>query len=372
MKRKMILMVPMLHQGGFERVCVLTARLLNPCFDVTIVVFDLKDLAYDIEGLSVICLDMGVKEGKLGKIWNVWKRSRRVKKIREEIRPDIVYSFGPTANLVNVFSRGVGEVWCGVRSYMDLDSPRKLQMFARYSHRLVCCSKGIEGEIRAFCPEAHLVTLHNPYSIAEIRQKAKESLGEDYPFSEENKVIVSMGREDDVKGFWHLLKAFSLVADKETQARLMIIGEGDFKEYRRLAGDLGVEDKVFFTGVQKNPFQYLTKAAVYVLTSYYEGFPNALVEAMALEIPVIATDCKTGPKEILLENSEYGILIPNMNPEKNLDASVIEKAEEALAEQIVTLLADKELYESYCEKARIRAEYFSYEKYASFFREYMN
>ena len=116
MKKKVMLIVPMLHQGGFERVCVATARLLEPYADVYIVIFDSKDIAYDIKGLNVTDLHLGVKEGKIGKILNVVKRSYAVKKLKKEWGIDIAYSFGSSANIVNVFSKSAEEVWTGIRS----------------------------------------------------------------------------------------------------------------------------------------------------------------------------------------------------------------------------------------------------------------
>ena len=120
-------------------------------------------------------------------------------------------------------------------------------------------------------------------------------------------------------------------------------------------------------------------ADIYVLTSYNEGFPNALVEAMTLGIPVIATNCLTGPAEILLKEyhgqpevkdvfmAEYGILIPNMSPDKNLDSGIIEADEIKLADTILKLWRDKELYQKYVEKAKKRSAYFNYETYVKRF-----
>ena len=180
------------------------------------------------------------------------------------------------------------------------------------------------------------------------------------PWKERENIIVSMGREDDVKGFWHLLKSFYLVKKEVSDARLMIIGDGEFEEYKVLAKELGVAEELYFTGMKKNPFPYLSAARVYVLTSYHEGFPNALIEAMALGVPVIATDCLTGPREILRkENVAYGILIPNMNPEKNLKASEISEEEAGLAEEIKRMLTDEEYRKHYQKAAVARSKDFS-------------
>ena len=396
MKKKIMLIVPMLHQGGFERVCVATARLLEPYYEVYIVIFSAMDIAYDIRGLHVIDIHMKSVEGKAGKILNVFRRAKRVAALKREYGIDIAYSFGPTANLVNVFSgmrpfqKGEAEressertkIWCGVRSYMDMGNPGLLRLFCRFSDRVVSCSRLIQRELEARFSCRKVCTLYNPFDLEAIRRQSKE-IGEKerIPFSGCGRVIVSMGRQDDVKGFWHLLKSFSLLHRKYGDARLLIVGEGDFREYWTLADELGISDAVSFPGVKKNPFPYLALGRMYVMTSVNEGFPNVLVEAMALGIPVISTNCMTGPAEILAEDfdtvsgrqeyldADYGILIPVMEKKKNLDASVITEEEKKLAEQMERLLSDEALYEKYSRAAVTRAAQFSGEAYVKRIRE---
>ncbi|HJB14624.1 MAG TPA: glycosyltransferase [Candidatus Blautia excrementipullorum] len=385
MKKKIMLIVPMLHQGGFERVCVATARLLEPYYEVYIVIFSAMDIAYDIRGLHVIDIHMKSVEGKAGKILNVFRRAKRVAALKREYGIEIAYSFGPTANLVNVFS-GMRpfrknaakrtKIWCGVRSYMDMGNPGLLRLFCRHSDRVVSCSRLIQRELEARFSCRKVCTLYNPFDLEAIRSQSKE-IGEKerLPFAGCGRVIVSMGRQDDVKGFWHLLKSFSLLHRKYEDIRLLIVGEGDFKEYWKLAEDLGISDAVSFPGVKKNPFPYLALGRMYVMTSINEGFPNVLVEAMALGIPVISTNCMTGPAEILAEDfdavsgrqeyldADYGILIPVMEEKKNLDSSVITEEERKLAGQMERLLSDEALHEKYSRAAVARAAQFSGEAY---------
>ena len=151
---------------------------------------------------------------------------------------------------------------------------------------------------------------------------------------------------------------------------------------------MGIDAFIHFSGMQSNPFPYIKLGNVYVLTSYHEGFPNALIEAMALDIPVIATDCLSGPREILLDeyeveedytwdnpdinmNKDYGILVPNMSAEKNLNADVITKEEEKLAEVIVELLDNKEKIQHYKEAGHKRVESFTKEHYVEQLLELM-
>lgn len=390
MKKKIMLIVPMLHQGGFERVCVATARLLEPYYEVYIVIFSAMDIAYDIRGLHVIDIHMKSVEGKAGKVFNVFRRAKRVAALKEEYGIDIAYSFGPTANLVNVFSgmrpfrknaakqegKARAKIWCGVRSYMDMGNPGLLRLFCRHSDRVVSCSRLIQRELEERFSCRKVCTLYNPFDLAGIQAQAKEAgEKERLPFAGCGRVIVSMGRQDDVKGFWHLLKSFSLLHRKYGDARLLIVGEGDFKEYWKLAEDLGISDAVSFPGVKKNPFPYLALGRMYVMTSINEGFPNVLVEAMALGIPVISTNCMTGPAEILAEDfdavsgrqeyldADYGILIPVMDAKKDLDASVITEEERKLAGQMERLLSDEALHEKYSRAAVRRAAQFSGEAY---------
>ena len=199
-KKKIMLIVPMLHQGGFERVCVATARLLEPYYDVFILIFDSKDIAYDIKGLNVIDLHMGVRDSKIGKAVNIVKRSRAVRKWKRRLNIDIAYSFGPSANIVNVFSGRQAKIWVGIRSYMDMENQGKIRLFCRRADKVLCCSARIEEEVREKYGCGKAVTLYNPLDVADLREKAS---GEEplLPWDNRENIIASMGREDDVKGF---------------------------------------------------------------------------------------------------------------------------------------------------------------------------
>lgn len=367
-KKSLMLIVPMLHQGGFERVCVATARLLDPFCNVYIVMFDSKDIAYDIKGLNVIDLHIGVKKDIVSKAFNLFKRSLAVRKLKSKLDIDIAYSFGPSANLVNVFSGIRSQIWVGIRSYMDMGSQRKIRLFAAKSDKILCCSKIIEEELtdKYNCRKA--VTLYNPLDVSDLQTKAKEE-NIRLPWESQEHIIASMAREDDVKGFWHLIKSFSVVQKEIPDAKLMIIGDGSFEEYKILAKNLGITEHVFFTGMKKNPFPYLHAAQLYVLTSYNEGFPNALIEAMALSVPVIATDCLTGPKEIL--DGDCGVLIPNMSSVKNMNPNDISGEEKQLAKEIIHMMTDDEYRRRYSEAALKRAQDFSYDHYVDCIRQLM-
>lgn len=366
---KLLLVVPMLHQGGFERVCVRTARILAQDFDVTIAMFSDADIAYDITGLQTVNLDVPAKDGKLSKLLNVARRVVRLGGLKRRLRPDITYSFGPTANLINVFTPVCGQIWTGIRSYMDMDNSRKLKLFVGRSDRVVCCSKVIAKELMERFGAKNTQVLYNPYDSAWIEKSAAERLAGMPDFSGK-KVIVSMGREDDCKEFWHLIKCLYLIRDAVPEAMLCIIGDGSFAEYKQLAKDLGIEEKVCFAGLQKNPFPYLAAGTLYVGTSSMEGFPNALVEAMSCGLPSVFSNCMSGPAEILSDRFEqvvgkqevlrerYGVLIPVMDDTKNLDAAFFPEEEKALAVLLAELLRDEAKLERMAKAAKERAAQF--------------
>lgn len=387
-KKKLMLISPMLHQGGFERVCVTTARLMEPYFDVTIVIFDSANIAYDVKGLKIIDLNLGVRQGKFRKIINILRRSKKLKRLKRELKPDIAYSFGPTANMVNAFSktkRTKTKVWLGIRSYMDMNENVKLTLFTRMADLIVCCSKEIEKEVNLRFEFNKTTVLYNPYDVDAILEEAEEKeptlpWGESDDHKKKLRYLISMGREDDVKGFWHVLKIFALVHEKVPEIRLVILGEGTFEPYKRMAAEFKIADVVYFAGVQREPYKYLKKGDIYLLTSSNEGFPNALVEGMALGLAAISVNCKTGPAEILCgEDSvsldcrmekegniiygEYGIILPVMGKKRNLDVGEIEPLERQMAEVVTKLLQDETSLRKYQEAARVRAQMFNHDNY---------
>ena len=382
-----MLMVPLLDQGGLERICAMTAKLLTPHCHLTLVVFSTKGMIYDVDGVDMIDLNLGSVPGKVGKAVNLCKRIRAIKKIKRERNIEITYSFGPTANLANVFTRVknakvnheqiTDKIWVGIRGYGALEDKYDMTLFCKRADKVVCCSQIMADEVKAKFWAKDVVCVYNPCDVESIRRLAEEPLPADSQkfFDTGAPVVTAMGREHDVKGFWHLIKAFALAKKKIPALKLMIVGEGTFAEYRKLAEDLQVEQDVWFTGVQKNPFAYLKQASLFVMTSVSEGFPNSLIEAMAVGIPAMSVNCKTGPAEIFLDDyrkggdghtvieGEYGVLLPVIHPEKNLDASVIEKEEEIMAEQMVKVLTEPEKLAERKAASLKRAEDFSVQAY---------
>ena len=382
--KNVMLITPMLHQGGFERICVMTARLLAADYDVTIVVFSMEDIAFDISNLKVINLDLKSRPGRLAKVINVLRRSRRLTKLQKNLNTDVSYSFGMTANIANALTGGAKKKICACHSFEEIKNGRYMKLIGKKADLLFCCAKKMTDLAVKQYGFSNIETLWNPCDTEEVREQSRKGNKEELTFFEEEKpVFVSMGREDEVKGFWHLLKAFRRVSESLPDAKLAVIGEGSFEKYKALARELQIEERIWFTGLKKNPFPYLAKGKAYVLSSISEGLPNALVEALSLSLPVISVNCLSGPAEILHENwqeaeekkeyfeADYGILTPAVSQTPDFQAKwqkegkiiKLEKEEEILAEAMLRIATDEELCRHYRERGICRAEDFSKEKY---------
>ena len=376
-------MVPMLHQGGFERVCIKTARLMQDFYNVHILIFSSKDINFDITGLDVIDIDVPARKGTFYKVINVLKRVNKTRKIKKQLGVDISYSFGSSANYVNVLSRGKEKVLTGLRCQTDMENPRQVNLFCQKSDQVLSCSKEIVRQLSRDFNYNKSTYIYNPLDTEDIQKKGSEEIT-DFPFDKDTKVISCMGRNDYIKGIWHLVKAFSLVEKRHPEARLVVLGAGNWEPYKEMAEKLGLSDKIFLPGNRKNPFAYVAKSDIYVCSSNHEGFPNAVLEAMALKKPLISADCKTGPREILLSDEqygkliidipngdstkvaidgEYGILVPDMGENVDMDISNITQEEKILASKIIELLDDDEKRNSYANKAYERALFYTPNKY---------
>lgn len=383
MKKKILLMVPRVHQGGQERICLLTARLLQKEHDVTVLIYDDTDCVYDLSGLRIINIHSKAHPNRFVKLLRVGQRVMRVRRIKKREKYDICYSFGATANLVNIFSKKGEQVWVGIRGYDDVDDVRRTGLFCRYADKVVCCARIMERDLAAKYTPRDVASLYNPCDTEEILRRREESLpAEEEAFFAGGKVLITMGRDAHLKGYWHLLKAFSLVLKKVPDAKLLILGRGEYRACKELAQALQITDRVWFAGVRNNPFPYLKRSTLYILSSQDgEGFPNALAEAMAAGLPVAATNCKSGPAEILFDEYEkaedrsriyeadYGILLPIGEDAENYEPNHIEPQEEEMAGALISLLTDTEKAEHYRRQAGRRAADFSNETYLREFKK---
>jgi glycosyltransferase involved in cell wall biosynthesis len=175
---------------------------------------------------------------------------------------------------------------------------------------IVCTAKAMVEDGIAFygCAREKMRIIPNGLDIEAIDRARREPPG--HPWADGGYALVAaMGRLCPQKGFDILLDAFAPLSTVIPSVRLVILGKGQDRERLvRQAAALGIADKVDFPGWLPNPHAVISRAAVFSLSSRYEGFPNAMLEAMACCVPVVATDCPSGPSEIL--EGDVGILVP--------------------------------------------------------------
>jgi len=153
--------------------------------------------------------------------------------------------------------------------------------------------------------------IYNPFDLNHIRSQSNASL--DHPWFQpaQPKVVLAIGRLDSAKDYPTLIEAFARLRSKGRNIRLMILGEGQLRGLLEAnARQLGLtEQEIQLPGFVPNPFAYLARCGVFVLSSCYEGLPGVLIEAMACGAPVVSTDCPSGPREIL-HGGRWGALVP--------------------------------------------------------------
>lgn len=294
--------------------------------------------------------------------------SIKYRKISNEYKPDVSLSFLTFDNFVNIISNIGNEktkVIVSVHialsmktSVLDYFASLLMKILYNKADIIIAVSEGVRNELiqdYKIAPEK-VRKIYNPVDIENIQKLANEEVKDEW-FDGEQPILINMGRLMEQKGQWHLIRAFSKVKERK-QCKLVIRGSGDLKPYlEKLVRDLDLTNDVKFLGWLDNPFKYLSKSSIFVLSSIYEALPYALIEAMACGCPIISTDCKYGPSEIL-EKGKFGILTPPMDGKFYKASDPLTPEEHYLANQIIRLLENDVLRMKYSEKARKRANDF--------------
>jgi glycosyltransferase involved in cell wall biosynthesis len=189
-----------------------------------------------------------------------------------------------------------------------------------FADRVIGVAKGTSEDVAMLIGNSSKVhTIYNPVITPELFAQAQASV--DCPWFQQNSVpvILATGRLEAQKDFTMLINAFAKVR-KHQPARLMILGTGSQRlQLEELIRQLDLEADVALPGFVDNPYAYMSRAAVFALSSNWEGLGNVLIEAMASGVPVVSTDCKSGPAEIL-DDGKYGDLVPVGDTQAMADA----------------------------------------------------
>lgn len=234
-------------------------------------------------------------------------RFRQLRRILDSLSPEVVVSMLPTANVLALMA-GIGRPWRTVvaeRAHPTLAPISRPWAVLRrllypLAHAVVMQTNAAKRALGR--GNRHVVVIPNPVAPARAVAKPRDDLPRPY--------ILAVGRLTEQKRFDNLIDAFALMAERVPAYHLVIAGSGEAKaELEAQVQRLGLAGRVHLVGFVPDVATLYSAADLFVLSSRYEGFPNALCEAMAAGVPVISTDCESGPSDIVRPGVD-GVLVP--------------------------------------------------------------
>ncbi len=318
---RIALFIPLLVGGGAERVMLNLARAIaaeGVAVDMVVVRAEgvLLEEVRSLQGVRLVAL--GGRKAST----SAWALARYL----QDVRPFGIISALNTPNLTSIVVarlvryRGaaiatvhntLGTEASHARSLAGRVTPALMRMILPFADAVVAVSAGVADDLSAAIgmPRQNVKVIYNPVVSPGLYQAATEEVADPTLLSENLPTFVGIGRLAEQKDFGTLIDAFRLVRDQRP-CRLVILGEGPARAaLEKQVRDLGLDGDVSLPGFVKNPYAVLARAQTFVLSSRWEGLPTVLIEALALGVPVVATDCKSGPHEILAAG-RHGALVP--------------------------------------------------------------
>ena len=318
-RQKVVFVISSLRGGGAERVVVNWINYWKDQHDVYLILFEKLDQYGDFLGIPaerIICL---AKKNR----WDIAGLMGRLRKSIRGIQPDFVISFLMYTNILAVastrwmkrsFQLIINERIYPPTYFADMSWGSLRKFFLKWSYgqadRVLSNSKMTRDALvkNYGVPSSKTAVIYNPIDLDLVNRLKEESVMHPFFDMKDAKVILAIGRLRRQKRFDILLEAVAAAVEKNLY--VIILGEGPLEnDLKTLVKKLDLENRVSFAGFQKNPYAWLFRADLFVLSSDYEGFPNALLEAMACGTLVISTNCPSGPSEILI-NGVNGMLVP--------------------------------------------------------------
>lgn len=308
---KMVLIISSLRSGGAERVLSILANHWQASrHEIHLITIDNKDSDFYVvnQGIHRYSLDMatasvGVFSGAIANI----KRISKIRHLCESIRPEIVISFIDSTNILSsivligtsiplVVSERIDPFRHSIGILRAFIRPWLYRMFAS---ALVVQTEAVKDKCKKKWKVQRVRVIANPISLPEVSEIFTRS-----------RVVLSVGRLNIQKGHDILIRAFQKISSEFPDWKLLIVGEGGQRKFlEEIIKCLDMSERISMPGLSNDIFAHYNKASIFCMPSRFEGFPNALLEALAMGCACIATDCESGPREIL-EDGRLGILTP--------------------------------------------------------------
>jgi len=365
---KLLIVLPSLEFGGIERTTINLLRNIKRGQAAVALHKRTEHYFKDISCKIYRFEDFGVSNPTLS-LRSIYTYSKAIKKISNLENPDIVFGimqFAPIytccakdfffmKSRVVISYRGAVSVFLKRIPSFGRWAKFLIYYTVRRASNIIVPSEGVKRDlIEHFgASESKTKVIYNGIDLEWVKRLS----GDDIDVKKDCPWVVTSARLDFIqKDFLTLLKAFRIVRNS-LRAKLLIIGEGPQRDsILSWMREMSLNEDVLLLGFQENPFRYIAKTDVFVLSSLIEGFGNVIVEAMALGIPVISTDCPSGPGEII-QHGTNGFLVPVGDYNK-------------MAEHILNILKDSELRNRISHAGLRRAEDFSALKMAQNYEKY--
>jgi glycosyltransferase involved in cell wall biosynthesis len=347
-RKKLLLLIPNLGRGGAQQVFRQQYAYLSKDFEVTGCVFNWDGAFPEDRHHKMVSLNVPGGKTLLAKAWYFILRIVRLRKLKQAKLFQVSISHLEGADYVNLLSSNTDKTICWIHGTKRHDANIEgwlgsirmnwlMPLLYNRADQLITVSQGIADELSGVIPglKPKLKVIYNGFDVEQISSLSMQPLdGDLINLFNTSKVLITHCRLSRQKNLEGLLTIYSKIDHRNT--RLVIIGDGELRvkliqECLQLglsvwsAWDntpVDANSNVYFMGQQANPFKYLRNAFIYLMTSGWEGFPLALCEAMACGLPVITSDCFTGPREIIAPEinstqplqepyfSKYGVLMP--------------------------------------------------------------
>jgi GalNAc-alpha-(1->4)-GalNAc-alpha-(1->3)-diNAcBac-PP-undecaprenol alpha-1,4-N-acetyl-D-galactosaminyltransferase len=320
---KITLISSSLEVGGAERVMSIIANYWAARgWQITILSFDDGSLLpfYDLDKrIEYRALGIDNRDGfKLANFSRTLGQIGRLKKAIVASRPDVLISFVNTTNIMTLLASWSLKIPTIVSEhvYPALGGLSKIgQLLQKWTYRRAALITVQTHSGLSFFPSSQgyeTLVIPNPVALPESEPIASQLFTDD-------RHLLAIGKLIPQKGFDLLIKAFAQICDRHPEWTVTILGEGEMRsELAALCSQLRLEERVFLPGTVRNIDAHLRKADIFALTSRFEGFPVTLCEAMACGVPVIAADCLSGPREIIHNNIDGLLVVPD-----NVDALAV-------------------------------------------------
>lgn len=404
--KNLLIIIHHLDRGGAEKCAANLSNLMKGRYNVHVVIFFSKDLfpiSYEYSG-KLHCLEQQIAKSPIHKIRNTLQRISALRKLKKQLDIDVSVSYLFNGDFSNILSKGREKIVLALSNFLSANETgfRKylIKRFYNKADRIIALNeRGRKDAIENFNVKPSITrTIPNFYDSADILQKYHVPTP-DWSATEDYFNFIQVGRFTHAKGQWHLLRIFRQILNEKPYARLLIVGIGEMKNYLlEYANQLGmnVQDfcdtdekipdlkyhQVVFLGYTTNPFKYLRIADAFLFTSIYEGFPNALSEAMICGMPVFSTDCTTGPRELIapdqshIQNyplqTKYGVLFPPFDGEQiDADTPILEE-EQLWIDTLQQYIDNTKLFGNIGENAQKRMQEFDKENVKRMWIETLN